>query len=113
MTVLRLVLLFLHFLGLAGLIGGFVAQVRGPARRITMPILAGALVMLVTGPALIAVDTGLDRAVNDPKMIVKLVVLLVITVPALVFRRRTLAPTVFFGLSGLCVAEVAVAVFWA
>lgn len=112
MTILRLVLLFLHFIGLAGLIGGFVGQFGGPERRITWPIIVGALVMLVTGPALIAVDAGVDRAVSDPKMGVKLVVLLVVTVSAVVFRGRILTPAVFCGLLGLCVADVAVAVFW-
>ncbi len=113
MEFLRLLLLFLHFLGLASLIGGLFVQIRGPERRITPAIPYGALTELVTGPLLIGIDKALDRAVSDPKMGLKLLALLVITVLAFIFRKRaTLTPTVFFVLLTLSVLAVAVAVFW-
>lgn len=113
MEFLRLLLLFLHFVGLASLIGGFLVQMKGPQRRLIPAILYGALVQLVTGLLLIGVDKALDKAVNDPKMGVKLLVVVVITVLAFVLRKRpTLAPGVFIGLFTLSLLNVAVAVFW-
>jgi hypothetical protein len=113
MESLRLLLLFLHFLGLASLIGGLLVQIRKPQRRITPAILYGALTELVTGPLLIGIDTALDKAISEPKTGLKLLALLVITVLAFIFRRRaTLAPIVFFVLLALSVFAVAVAVFW-
>lgn len=88
MESLRLLLLFVHFLGMASLIGGFLIQIRGPERRIIPAIVYGALIELVTGPLLIGTDHVLDKAVNGPKMGVKLLVLVVITVLALIYRKR-------------------------
>lgn len=113
MDLLRLLLLFLHFLGLASLIGGLLVQIRGPERRVTPAILYGALTELVTGPLLFGTDRALDKAISEPKMGVKLLILVVITVLALAFRKRaTLTAAVFFGLLTLSVLDVAVAVFW-
>lgn len=113
MEFLRLLLLFLHLVGLASLIGGFVVQLAGPERRIVPAILYGALIQLITGPLLIAVAAVLDKTVNDPKMDVKLLVLLVITVSAFAFRKRpVLGAGVFFGLFTLSLLNVGVAVFW-
>jgi hypothetical protein len=113
MEFLRPTLLFVHFLGLAALLGGCFVQARAQERRITPVILYGALVELVSGPLLIAVDGALDVSVNEPKAGVKLLVLLVITVLVFVFRKRLpVPPSVFFTLLGLCLLNVGVAVFW-
>lgn len=83
-------------------------QITRPDRRIVPAIVYGALTQLVTGPLLTTVAGTLDKPVNDPKMIVKLLVVLVIMVPALVFRKRPkLDSRVFFGLFALTLLNVA------
>lgn len=84
-----------------------------PTMEFLPAILYGALTELVTGPLLIAIDKALDKDISDPKMGLKLLALLVITVLAFIFRKRaTLTPTVFSVLLTLSVLAVAVAVFW-
>jgi hypothetical protein len=59
------------------------------------------------------VDEALNEAVNHPKMRVKLILLLAISVVAVVYgKRTTIESGVFFGLFALSVLDVAVAVFW-
>src|SRR5215218_3291271 len=92
MEILRNILLVLHFVGLASLLGGVLVQVRsmrtGDA-RILPAILHGSYLQLLTGIALVGVIQGanLDE-VDNLKMLVKLIVLVVITVLAIVYRRR-------------------------
>ncbi|GAA2754967.1 hypothetical protein [Actinopolymorpha rutila] len=114
MEFLRHLLLFLHFVGLASLLGGLLVQMKGPERRILPAILHGALTQLVTGVLLVGViQGGLGDHVNNPKIGVKLIVVLVITVLAWVNRKKpTIAAGLFFGLTALTLLNVAVAVFW-
>jgi hypothetical protein len=116
MEFVRLVLVFLHFLGFASLLGGFLVQLSQPTRRINSAILHGALTQLVTGVALVglydSVDS-LDQSVDNAKIGVKLVVVLVIIVLAFLNRRKDrLDNAVFFAIGGLTVLNVAIAVFW-
>jgi hypothetical protein len=114
--ILRQVLLFIHFLGLASLLGGLLVQIKGPERRILPAILHGALTQLVSGVLLVGVLEGLDdpaHPVNNVKLGVKLLVVLVITVLAWLNRRKTSIPAgLFFTLTALTVINVGVAVFW-
>ncbi|MGW0229793.1 hypothetical protein ACWDWO_15885 [Actinopolymorpha singaporensis] len=114
MEFVRHLLLFLHFVGLASLLGGLLVQMKGPDRRILPAILHGALTQLVTGVLLVGViQGGLGEHVNNSKIGVKLIVVLVITVLAWVNRRKpTIATGLFFGLTALTLLNVAVAVFW-
>lgn len=114
---LRLLLVFVHFIGLAVLIGGFVAQLRQPpgegGRRPATAILHGALVQLVTGIALVGVrEAALHLPVDNVKIAVKLLVLIVLLVLVLVGRRRPLGPAAFGAIGALAVVNVGIAVFW-
>ncbi|TDC63417.1 hypothetical protein E1200_22380 [Actinomadura sp. GC306] len=116
MEFVRLLLLFFHFVGLAVLIGGFLAQLpearRGPVRPAT-GMLHGALTQLVTGVALVGVLQGaLDAEVDNVKITVKLGVVLAALVLILLGRRRPLATPVFMAIGALAVLNVGVAVFW-
>jgi hypothetical protein len=114
--ILRQVLLFIHFLGLASLLGGLLVQMKGPERRILAAILHGALTQLVSGVLLVGVLEGLDdpaHPVNHVKIGVKLLIVLVITVLAWLNRKKpVISNGLFFGLTGLTLVNVAVAVFW-
>ncbi|MGH3488028.1 MAG: hypothetical protein ACRDP8_08965 [Actinopolymorphaceae bacterium] len=116
MEILRQVLLFIHFLGLASLLGGLLVQMKGPERRIQAAILHGALTQLVSGVLLVGVLEGLDdpaHPVNNIKIGVKLLVVLVITVLAWLNRKKPAIPNgLFFTLTALTLVNVAVAVFW-
>lgn len=120
MELARLSLLVVHFLGLAALIGPFLAQVGGAQPPRVRLMLVGALVQVVTGNALIAANRLQGLEVDEMKMIVKLAMAvgaLGVLVLAGVKRRRT-GPGVasvrplFLIAGGLGVANVVVAVVW-
>ena len=114
MEFLRLLLLFLHLLGMATLLGSFLVQRRvAPQGPLNAGWLHGSLLQLITGLGLVGVDEVLDKELDNVKTAVKLLVLLVILGAVLVYRRREALPRwVAPGLAGLVVVNTAVAVFW-
>ncbi|WP_020578569.1 hypothetical protein [Actinopolymorpha alba] len=113
MEFVRQLLLFVHFIGLASLLGGLLFQMKGPERRINSGILHGALTQVVSGVLLVGVLQGLDDPVNNAKVGVKLVVVLVITALAWLNRKKPTIPSgLFVGLTALAMLNVGIAVFW-
>lgn len=113
MDLLKDLVLFLHFLGLAGIIGGVLAQRRATPRRIDALVVHGAMTQLVTGLALVGLNEALDEDVNNPKVGLKLVVVLVITALAWRYRKAEAVATWIWATIGLlAVANVAIAVLW-
>ena len=114
MEIVRLLLVLLHLLGMALLLGTFLVQRRvAPQGPLNAGWLHGGLLQLVTGIALVAVNEAADRELSDAKFTVKLAVLLVILGAVLVYRRRdTIAPWLAPGLAGLVVVNTALAVLW-
>lgn len=87
----RLVLLILHFVGLAALIGPVLLRNR-PSERAVPVMLTGAAVQVVTGNGLIAANQLQGMHVIEAKMVVKLalaLVALVLMIVAAVRQRRT------------------------
>ncbi|MDO8106663.1 hypothetical protein Q6348_05565 [Isoptericola sp. b441] len=112
MEFLKHLLLVLHFVGLASLLGGFLVQMKPKAKVVNAAMLHGALTQLVTGVALVGVVGAIDT-VNYPKVFTKLVVLLVILGLVYAFRGRDKVSTGVWGaIGGLTLANVVVAVFW-
>jgi hypothetical protein len=110
----RDLLLFLHLLGMATLVGAFLVQLRtgldGPLNK---GWLHGAGLQLVTGVALQLLAPVTDQDYNDAKLGVKLVVLIVIGALAIFYTVRGPARRwVPFTLVGLTVVNVGLAVFW-
>lgn len=114
MEFLRLVLLFLHLLGMAALAGSFLVQRHTAASGpLNAGWLHGSLLQLVTGVALVGVNEAQDNDLDHVKVAVKLVVLLVILGLVLVGRRRDPLPAWLVpAVAGLVVLNVGVAVFW-
>lgn len=114
MEFIRLVLLFLHLLGMALLVGSFLVQRRvSPQGPLNPGWLHGALLQLVTGVALVGVNEAQDNELDQIKVTVKLVVLVAVFALVLLGRRReTLATWLVPALAGLVVLNVGVAVFW-
>ena len=76
-------LVTLHLLGMAAVVGGWIAVRTG--RTITAPIVWGARAQLVTGLALVGIASAIkddDHEVNNTKIAVKLVISIVVLVAA-------------------------------
>ena len=113
MDLLRDVLLFLHFIGLAALLGGLFVQVKANPRVVNNAMFHGILTQLVTGLLLVGLLEAGDDAVDHAKVGVKLTVALVIGALVLVNRKKqSLADGLYLGLLGLTALNIAVAVFW-
>lgn len=109
----RLLLVFLHLLGMGMLVGTFLLQMRAGDGALNKGWLHGAGLQLVTGVALIAVAPLTDTDYNHMKLGIKVLVLLAIAGIAFAFIRRTPLPKwVGPALGGLVVLNVGLAVFW-
>lgn len=103
------VLLFVHFLGLAALIGGLMVQATPNLETGRLLVIAGAAVQLAAGIGLLAI---LMADANHIKATVKFVVTGGILAVALVTRAKALNRTAWLTMIGLSVANVGIAVFW-
>lgn len=124
MTALFSILLVLHFLGLAAVIGAFLVQVRRKGGFQTGWMVIGLIVQLVTGLAMMGItDATSDGGADHAKLGVKLVVAAVALVLAFVARARQKradagqaeqkAALPFFHSAGaLAIVNVLVAVLW-
>ncbi len=106
-----------HLLGMASLVGGWLVQVSARGERyVSAAMLHGGLTQLVTGVALVAMAEGvasLDEPIDWPKMAVKLAVTLVVVVLCWANRRRHTLPDGVYAIIGmLAIGNVAVAVLW-
>ncbi|MEI7033070.1 hypothetical protein [Streptomyces pratensis] len=116
MDVLINVVVALHIIGIASLLGGFLTQMKamgaGTARFVPA-MLHGALTMLVTGIALVGLNQADDQAVNNVKIGVKLLIL--VAVLALVYVKRDdekVDKAAFAAVGGLTVANIFIATVW-
>ena len=114
MNALRLVLLYLHLIGFALLLGGAVAQYVTGAIRINTAMLTGAAIQVITGLALAAPLRGGGEAEPEPaKLVVKAVIGLAIFAMVFFSRRRdAVNKGHFLAIVGLTLVNAAVAVFW-
>jgi high-affinity Fe2+/Pb2+ permease len=116
MEILKNVILAVHIIGVAALLGGVLYQV-GSARRGTPRVLPamvhGAWTMLVTGIALVGLQYPLGNEVNNVKITVKLVVLIAILVIVLINRKREqVASWVLPAVGILTVINILLATAW-
>jgi hypothetical protein len=122
METLRLLLVVLHILGLAVIIGPFLFQVSRKADFDTALMRIGAVTQLVTGLALVGVLEAGDADVDHARIGVKLVVgVLVLAAVWMAFRKQAAAvaggpakaPLPWFHAAGaLAIVNVLVAVLW-
>ena len=89
------VILVLHFVGLAALLGGFAAQMKSADKHVTKVMFHGTLLQLVTGVLLVLfAETGwVDETINHSVVGAKLLILILILVIA-VWSRKKPAPQV-------------------
>ena len=113
MEILRLVLLFLHILGFAALIGALLVQAREPQKSVNAAMRDGAGTAFLAGLLLVGVLEAGDSDVNNVKIGVKFAVGLVILVLVMANARKPSIPRgLYVGLLVLGLLNVALAVFW-
>ncbi|MGK5629699.1 hypothetical protein [Streptomyces sp. URMC 123] len=116
MDVLIKIVVGLHIIGIASLLGGFLTQMKAMsagAARFTPAMLHGALTMLITGVALVGLNQADDQTVNNVKIGVKMALLVVIL--ALVYVKRDeerVAKGAFGAVGLLTTANVFIALLW-
>ncbi|SFC73080.1 hypothetical protein SAMN04487968_11085 [Nocardioides terrae] len=113
----RLVLLLVHVLGFAALIGGLLVQVREPVKQVNGLMRDGSVTTVVAGLLLVWVIEEGDFPTDESfaaKTAVKLVLGVVILGLVLANLRKERIPAALFWVIGaLTVADLAVAIFWA
>ncbi|MFV2196117.1 hypothetical protein [Nocardiopsis sp. LOL_012] len=105
-------LVFLHMIGLAGIVAGFLMQVISGNEKSPKVLLHSSLLQLVTGLALVGVAEMADIGELDhAKVAVKLTVALAVVVLGVLNLRKpsTRLATVA---GALAIVNIAVAVFW-
>lgn len=116
MDILLGIILILHFVGLASLLGGVLVQIKDAIAgtgRILAAMIHGALTQLVTGLLLVGLLQIGDGEVNNAKIAVKLGVVIVITVLVFIFRKKSpVASWVIWVIGALTLANIAIAVLW-
>lgn len=117
MEFLRNVLLVLHFVGLAAILGGVLAQIRSMRTGgavVTPGIMHGSWLQLVTGLGLVGVlEVGDLEDVDNGKIAVKLLVMIAVIVLAFIYRKKDAVPSAILGaIGGLTLLNTIIAVFW-
>ena len=125
MGILLNVLIVLHFLGLASLIGGFLVQIKSDPRVVNNAMFHGALTQLVTGLLLVGIAYPLHSShqnlpdaeeyplPDNAKIAVKFVVLLIVLGLILANRKKpSISAGVWGAIGGLAILNVIIAVFW-
>ncbi|WP_435105713.1 hypothetical protein [Nocardiopsis synnemataformans] len=112
MDILYSALVFLHMIGLAGIIAGFLMQVITDNPKSTKVLLHSSLLQLVTGLLLVGVAEMADLGeMNHVKIAVKLLIALaVVVVGVLNLRKPAKNLAIIAGV--LAVVNIGVAVFW-
>lgn len=116
MEIVLKVLVVVHFIGLASLLGGFLVQMSTSPKVVNNAMFHGVLTQLVTGVLLVGVLESMKEpgeTLNMAKITTKLVVLLVITALVVANRKKESVSTGIWAAIGLLtIANVVIAVFW-
>ena len=110
-------IVILHFIGLASVVGGFLVQMKSADKGVNPAMLHGALTQLITGVLMVGlIESGAYTGSGDldmTKISVKLLITSVITVLAFVGRKKTPPQVGMWGAIGaLSIANIFIAVLW-
>lgn len=124
MEAVKNIFLVLHFVGLAALLGGFLAQMSAQVKTVTNGMLHGALLSLITGIVMVGVryplndqDPNAYPLYDNGKISVKLLILLVILILGYTSKKRNKdsnqGDTAAWATVGiLTFTNIVIAVFW-
>lgn len=111
MEIVHGVLLVLHLIGWAMVLGGVLASMRRP--QVPAGAWHGVLTALVTGILMVGVLEMGDGDVNHVKIVLKLLIAVAVTVLVWRGRKKEDVTTGYLGaIAGLVVLNVAIAVLW-
>ena len=117
MNIVVTILIILHLIGMAYLFGSFLVGIKDTVKgqgRIVRGMLDGALLQLITGIALVGIYSAHlvpDEEVKNAGIGVKFIIAVAIYVLALVFRKRTVAPSwVLWLIGGLTLVNIVLGV---
>ena len=113
METLRLILLFVHILGFAALLGGLLVQLRDPEHSVNALMRDGAGTAFLAGLGLVGVLEAGDTTPDHTKIAVKFTIGLIILVLVMANTRKPRIPNgLYYGLLVLTLTNIAIAVFW-
>lgn len=116
MDILHSVLLALHLLGLAAIIGSFFVQIKRKSDFVLWPTLAGGIIQLVSGLALVGLAEATDHDLIYAKIAVKTVIAVIVlaaAIAAVIMQKKGGKVQPFFhAAGGFAVINLLVAVFW-
>lgn len=113
MEIVKHLVVLLHFIGFAALLGGMLVQVRDAEKRVLPAMRDGIGLAFLAGLALVAFAEAGPDAVNHAKVTVKFGIALVILILVMVNMRKPRVPDgLFYGLLVLTVVNMGVAIFW-
>ncbi|WP_016932947.1 hypothetical protein [Rhodococcus sp. R1101] len=109
------IFLILHFIGLAGIIGSWLAVIKDP--RVVAGMLHGAILQVVSGLALVGLNEANDADLDHMKIGIKLLVALAILVVAIIGMKKEKqnpgsTATLAHVAGGLGILNVIIAVAW-
>jgi len=112
MSIVNGILIVVHLIGWAIVIGSALANMRTP--QIPKGMLHGILTALISGILIVGLAEMGDGAVNHMKIGIKLLLTLVVTAMVIVGQRDQKKVTTGYlgGIAGLVVVNVAIAVLW-
>lgn len=116
MDILHSILLAAHLIGMAVIVGVFLAQMRKQSDFSVLPVLVGAIVQVASGIGLVGLAEATDQNLIYAKIGTKLVIAIIVLVAAiLAFRAQRTGGKVkpfFHAAGGLALVNLLVAVFW-
>ena len=113
MNTFGLIVLLLHLVGIAALLGGLLAQARDSEKKITPIVRDGVGLAFIAGIVLVGLLEAGDGDVNHMKIGIKFLVNLVVLVLVMVNLRKPSIPGgLYWALTGLTVLNVVLALFW-
>ncbi|MBO4146008.1 hypothetical protein QWJ06_08145 [Kocuria rhizophila] len=115
MTFLLNLLLFLHIVGVAVIVGTWIYTMKRPT--VTSGQFWAAVLMLITGLGLVGIREMDGGSINYAKITVKIVILLVVLVASFIGMRKTqrnepVSTGLAHAVGGMALINAAVAVFW-
>lgn len=115
MEFLKLILVLLHLIGAAAIVGGWLSNFKTPT--VTNWQFYGSIIQLVTGLLLVGIAEMGDGQVNHAKIAVKLILAIGVFVAALLGWRKAragqpLSTGLAHGTGGTALIAMAVAVLW-
>ncbi|WP_062212430.1 hypothetical protein [Demequina oxidasica] len=113
MDALRYILLILHLIGMAAILGPFLGQWTAKTKSITKTMVWGARAQLITGLGLVGVAYASDHEPDHVKIAVKLIIALaIVAICEATSKKSGSVKTAWWLVGGLTVANIVVAVVW-